>query len=230
MDGDDDLCTGNYRATFDATCERTAVVDSHNPDALPSQPAGPFQGPAPLTSASGSCTVTGNGSWEAPGFTAEGQVLVRYSTTIKRSVIGVDGLFFRRGEGRDTIWFADDAPTWDQDYPIHGYVDCADPGGWELAVYEPPMAPVTFPGASMPADEASELLYRVPVAGTYAVDVQLDAGQVNLTAPGIFTSEVRRPRTFSLGTLTPGQVQHLQVAASGTDSQARWRITIRPEG
>jgi hypothetical protein len=226
MDGDDDFCTGNYRATFDASCERTAVVDSHNSDDPPSEPAGPFEGAAPLTSISGSCTVTGNGAWEAPAFTAEGEILVRYSTRIKHSAFGVDYFLYSRAQGRDTIWYAIDPPTLDS--TLHGYIDCADPGGWELAFYEPPTVPVTFPGAMMNNDVPSELIFRVPSAGEYVADVQLEAGSITLGAPGAPTTPVKRSGSFSLGALQPGQVQHLLVSPPKERIQARWHITIRP--
>lgn len=225
-DEGNDLCTGIYRAAFDRSCEESIVINRKDPLRPPSEQAAPFAGAAPLYEAAGTCGVQRPALFQTPAFPSTRQVLVRYSTSVNSTEVDGYGYFSGNYFGSNTAWLASNSPL----YGISGSVDCDATGTWSLQFYEPPMAPVSFPGSGMPRQEtASSLLFRVPTAGYYTADVLLTQGSVGVELPNReFPSADAPGGSFSLGVLQPGTVYRLGVVATKVTEQARWTITIRP--
>jgi hypothetical protein len=170
------------------------------------------------------------GRWETEPFPPPTkEVLVRYSGRFKESHTsgshGTRTYFNWTAHGRETAWFAMDSPY--AGWTVSGGVSCSDPGNWSLQFYDPPTAPVSFPGSTMPLDDGMELLFRVPTAGSYAADITLAAGTLTVGPTWDTNQEFDRSGTLPLGTLQPGVIQRLWIDALGED-QARWTIRIRP--
>ena len=228
-----DTCFGGYDAHLDPTCESRHFNGEVTPPA--GEEAARFTGAPPLAATSGSCTAPGTEFATGPiPQTLQSEVLVRYSTSILYSTVsdrGQGGLYLNR-TGPGTTWATTRTPFFPE-AGFSGTIGCTDirndPAGWSLQFFLPPLAPVTFPGSTMPGDGGAMLLFKVPETGEYEARAALSQGSLSIKAGFGGAETITGEGTYPLGTLERYVLQRLFVDAVGTE-QARWTIEIRKTG